>query len=329
MKGKVTKVLLAVCVMCFMTGIAIAQQDYPSKPFECVVPAGAGGGLDGTMRFLTKVLAEEGLVSVPMVVVNKPGGGQGVGLAYLQQRKGDPYTIAAFSVPLLLINLTGQTKLSYKDTTPIARLLCDYAVFAVPKDSPYKSINDVMEALKKDPKSIKVGGSSSPGAADHIQFLVAAKAAGITDLAAIPYVAFQEGFMAALMGGHVDLGSTGFTETLGPMMSGDIRILAYSRPEPFTEGPLANIPTLKQAGIDAEFIYWRGIFGPPAMPDYAVKYLEEKISQVDKTQAWADICQKNGLDRIYLPSKEFKAFLEKQNEEYKDILKSIGFYRGE
>jgi len=102
-------------------------------------------------------------VPVPMPVINKPGGGGWVALAYLQQRKGDPYTVAVYSPPLLLINLTGQTKLSFKDTTPIARLISDYGAFAVPKNSPYQSISEVMEALKKDPKSVKVGGTSSPG----------------------------------------------------------------------------------------------------------------------------------------------------------------------
>lgn len=330
MKGKVIWIMGIVAIALFIGGMAVAQQKYPNKPFEFIAPAGPGGGWDTTIRMVARVLQEEKLVPVPMPVVNKPGGGGGVALAYLQQRKGDPYTVAVYSPPLLLINLTGQTKLSYKDTTPIARLISDYGAFAVPKSSPYRTINDVMNALKKDPKSVKVGGLSSPGSMDHVQFLIAAKAAGIENLAQIPYIAFQEGqHLAALLGGHIDLLSTGLAETEGPMMSGDIRVLAISRPQPYADGPFKGVPTLRQAGIDAEFINWRGLFGPPGMPDYAVKYLEEKLAQMEKTKLWDEICRTNGWDKSFLPSSEFKTFLEKTNEEYKEVLKAIGFYKGE
>lgn len=311
-------------------GMAVAQDNYPSKPFEFIAPAGPGGGWDTTIRMVARVLQEEGLVSVPMPVVNKPGGGGGVALAYLQQRKSDPYTVAVYSPPLLLINLTGQTKLSYKNTAPIARLISDYGAFAVPKNSKYNSISEVMEALKKDPKSVKIGGLSSPGSMDHVQFLIAAKAAGISNLADIPYIAFQEGqHLAALLGGHIDLLSTGLAETQGPMMSGDIKVLAVTRPEPYKDGPFANVPTLRQSGIDAEFINWRGLFGPPDMPEYAVKYLEDKLSQMEKTQMWDEICRTNGWDKSFLPSDQFRMFLDHTNEQYKEVLQAIGFYKGE
>lgn len=330
MRGKAVWIVGIMAFVLFISGMAIAQQNYPSKPFEFIAPAGPGGGWDTTIRMVARVLQEEKLVPVPMPVINKPGGGGGVALAYLQQRKGDPYTVAVYSPPLLLINLTGQTKLSFKDTTPIARLISDYGAFAVPKNSPYQSISEVMEALKKDPKSVKVGGTSSPGSMDHVQFLIAAKAAGITDLDKIVYIAFQEGQqLAALLGGHIDLLSTGLAETQGPMMTGDIKVLAISRPEPYDEGPFANVPTLRQGGVDAEFINWRGLFGPPEMPNYAVKYLEEKLAQLEKTQLWDEICNTNGWDKSFLPAEEFKAFLTKTNEEYKEVLKAIGFYKGE
>lgn len=330
MKSRLMWIVGVLGFVLMISGMAIAQQDYPRKPFEFIAPAGPGGGWDTTIRMVARVLGEEELVPVPMPVVNKPGGGGGVALAYLQQRKGDPYTVAVYSPPLLLINLTGQTRLSFKDTTPIARLISDYGAFAVPKESPYQSIDEVMEAIKKDPKSVKVGGLSSPGSMDHVQFLIAAKAAGITDLAKIPYIAFQEGqHMAALLGGHIDLLSTGLAETQGPMMSGDIRVLAISRPEPYSEGPFANVPTLQQVGIDAEFINWRGLFGPPEMPEYAVEYLQEKLAQMEKTQLWDEICKTNGWDKSFLPAEEFTTFLSETNEQYKEVLKAIGFYKGE
>jgi len=306
------------------------KAEYPTKPFEFVAPAGPGGGWDTTIRMAAKVLGEKEIIEQPMPVINKPGGGGGVGLAYMQEKKGSPYHVVVYSPPLLLINLTGQTQLSYKNLTPLAMLINDFGAFAVPKDSPYRTINDVMEALKKDPKSVKIGGASSPGSMDHIQFLQAAKAAGVKGIKDIQYISFQGGeSLAALMGGHIDLLTSGMAETVGPMLSGDIRVLAITAPERVKEGPMASVPTLKEQGIDTAFINWRGLFGPPEMPDYAVKYLTEALSKMVQTLEWKEICQKNGWTEAYMGPEEFGKFLEKTNEEYKALLQEIGLYKGQ
>jgi Uncharacterized protein conserved in bacteria len=257
--------LSAVILAGLFAGVASAA--YPTRAFECIAPAGPGGGWDTTMRMVTKVLTEKKLVTVPMPVINKPGGGGGVALSYLQKKKGKDETLVVYSPPLLLINLTGSTPLGYKNVTPISMLINDFGAYAVPKNSKYKNIKEVLEAIRKDPKSVKIGGTSAMGSMDHIQFLVAAKAAGVKDLKAIQYIAFQGGEgIAALMGGHIDLLSTGMAETIGPMQSGDIKVLAVSSPTRIKSGPMMTVPTLKESGVNAEFINWRGIFGPEGMP---------------------------------------------------------------
>ncbi len=315
---------LACCLLCGLVGNA-AEKGYPSRAFEFIAPAGPGGGWDTTIRMVARVLGEQRIITQPMPVVNKPGGGGGVALAYLQTKKGDPYEVAVYSPPLLLIRLTGQTELSYKDVTPIARLICDYGAFAVPKNSPYRTLNDVMEALKKNPKSVKIAGTSSPGSMDHIQFLQAAKVAGVTNIRGVQYIPFQGGEgLAALMGGHVDLLTTGMAETVGPMESGDIRVLAITAPERIKQGPMAKVPTLRELGIDTEFVNWRGLFGPPGMPDYAVEYLSNALAQMAQTSQWKEICVKNGWAEAFLSPKEFAKFLETTNEEYKSLLEDVG-----
>lgn len=324
-RSAAVSVLAALFVAVF--AFAATAADYPSKPFEFLAPAGAGGGWDTTIRLVGKALGDLKLVTQPMPVTNKPGGGGAVNLAYIQRKKNDPYVITVYSPPLLLINLTGQTPLGYKNLTPIARLIDDYGAFAVPKNSPYNSMMDVVEAIKKDPKSVKVGGTSSAGSMDHVQFLQAMRAAGVTALKEIPFISLQEGSMASLMGGHIDLLSTGMAETVGALESGDIKVLAISAPERVKSGPLAAVPTLKEAGIDTVFINWRGLFGAPNMGDEARDYMANVLKQMSESQEWLDICEKNGWEPVYAGPEEFAKFLDQTNEEYKVILDEIGFLK--
>lgn len=321
---KVALFLMTMVLLAFAAGVAMAA-DYPSKNFECIAPAGPGGGWDTTMRMVAKVLTEKGIVKTAMPVVNKPGGGGGVALTYMQRKKGDPYSLVVYSPPLILINLTGQSKLGYKNVTPISMLINDFGAFAVPKNSPYSSIDDLFAALKKDPKSVKIGGTSSMGSMDHVQFMVAAKAAGVEDLTALQYIAFQGGEgLAALMGAHIDVLSTGMAELVGPKESGDIKVLAVTAPKRIPTGPLSDVPTLKEKGIDAEYVNWRGIFGAPGMPEAERKFMEDALKQMAGTPEWKEICARNGWVEAYMNHDDFGKFLDRVNEDNKTVLEELG-----
>ncbi|MFZ5969640.1 MAG: tripartite tricarboxylate transporter substrate binding protein [Bacillota bacterium] len=299
--------------------------DYPKRPMEFIAPGGAGGGWDLTIRTVAKTLGDAKLVSVPMPVTNKPGGGGGVTLAYLEEKKGSDSIVSVYSPPLLLINLNGSTPLSYKNTTPLARLITDYGAFAVAKDSKYKTINEVMDALKADPKSVKIGGNSAAGSMDHIQFLLIAKAAGVEKINEIDYIAFQDGSGAAqVMGGHIDLLSTGMGDVRSLAESGEMRILASTASERVGTGVLAEVPTVKEQGIDATFENWRGLFAAPDMPDYAVKYWQDTLAKMVETPEWKKALETNGWDDAYMNGDDFEKFLEETNESYKAILSEIG-----
>jgi putative tricarboxylic transport membrane protein len=302
--------------------------EYPKNAMEFIAPGGAGGGWDLTIRTVSKVLEDTELVSVPMPITNKPGGGGGVNLAYMQAKKDSDNLIAVYSPPIILINLNGSTEFSYKDTTPLAGLISDYAAFAVNKDSKYKNINEVMDALKKDPKSVKIGGNSSAGSMDHIQFLIIAKAAGVKNIKDIDYVSFQDGGAAAqVLGGHIDLLTTGISDVAQLAESGKLRVLAQTADKRIGEGVVAEIPTCKEQGIDATFTNWRGLFAPKEMPDYAVKYWQETLGKMVETPEWIAACKTNGWDQTYLNTADFNTFLDKTNEDYKSILEEIGMLK--
>ncbi|ADO82079.1 Bug family tripartite tricarboxylate transporter substrate binding protein [Ilyobacter polytropus] len=301
---------------------------YPSKPMNFVAPGGAGGGWDTTIRTVAKTLKDTKLVNVPMPVTNKPGGGGGVALAYLQELEGDDKTISVYSPPLLLIHLNGSSKLSYKDVTPIARLITDYGAFVVKKGSKYNNIGEIMDALKKDPKSVKFGGNSSAGSMDHIQFLMIAKAAGVKNIRDIDYISYQNNEGAAqLLGGHIDLLSTGLGDVSALLESGQLVGLAQTADERVGDGALADIPTCKESGIDAVFYNWRGLFGAPDMPEEALTYWEDTLAKMVETPEWDEAVKKNGWSKSFANSADFDAFLEKTNEEYKEILADIGMLK--
>ncbi|QXO18874.1 MULTISPECIES: tripartite tricarboxylate transporter substrate binding protein [Vibrio] len=301
-----------------------SANDYPPRTVNMVAPAGAGGGWDLTIRTVAKTLKDENLVSSNLPVINRPGGGGAVNLTFMQTQKGKGDLISVYSPPILLTNLTGMTPYSYKDTTPLARLISDYAAFVVPQDSPYTSINQVMDALKKDPKSIKIGGISTAGSMDHIQFLLVAKAAGVKDLRDIDYVSFQDGgVVAQVLGGHIDLISTGLGDVAGLLESGKLRALAQTADKRIGEGAMAKIPTVKEQGIDVTFENWRGLFGPKDMPKEAVDYWRDALQKMTETAEWKAAMKRNGWEAAYQDQAEFEQFLSATNEQYKTLIQEV------
>jgi len=312
--------------------MATGQQDgsgeksvqYPKGNFDFVAPGGAGGGWDLTIRTTAKVLKDTKLVKFPMPVRNNPGAGGSVHLASLQEKEGNDKIITVYSSPLILTKLAGTTDLDYNNVTPLANLIADYAVFVVRADSPYNSMADVMNSLKDDIKSVKVGGNSSAGSMDHLQFLLMAKASGIGELNTIDYISFDDSGAAQILGGHIDLFSSGLSEVQALIESGDLKALGQTADHRVGEGIVAEIPTCMEQGIDATFVNWRGIFGPPNMPEYAVEYWRNTLKEMIATPEWAAARKTNGWDDAYLDAPEFATFLEKADADYREILSDIG-----
>ena len=328
MMKRMAAVLLALCVATsalFAAGQGEqGGQEYPRKALDFVAPGGAGGGWDLTIRTVALTLRDSGLVNVPMPVRNNPGAGGSVHLASLQEKPDSDSTVTVYSPPLLLTKLSGTTDLNHKDVTPLARLIADYAVFVVRADSPYQTMTDVMDALKDDIKSVKIGGISSAGSMDHLQFLIMAKASGVTDLRQVDYVSFDDSGAAMVLGGHIDVYSTGLSEVKGLIESGDLRALAQTAPHRVGEGIIAEIPTCLEQGINETFVNWRGLFGAPQMPDYAVAYWRETLAKMVATPEWAAAREKNGWDDAYMDAVQFETFLDEVNEDYSSILAEIG-----
>ncbi len=309
-------------------GLTSAGPAFPDKPVEFIAPAGAGGGWDLTCRMSVRALSEEKLLGQPVTVTNMPGGSGAVAIAHVvTRRKGDPYTLIAFSPALSLTIVNKNTPYSYSDVTPIAALTSDFGVLLVRKDSTINNLRTLMEVLKRDPNVGVVAGGSAPGSLDHIIFAKAARAAGVDPLK-VRYIPFQGGgeAMAALLGGSASVLTTGASEVTAQLEAGTVRVLAIFS-EKRLGGVFAAVPTAIEQGYNVTFPIWRGFYGPPEMPAAAVKFWEETLVKMSTTGAWAKVLQETKWFSFVLTGDQFRRFLADDTKNYETLLRELGFVR--
>ncbi|MFD1337250.1 tripartite tricarboxylate transporter substrate binding protein [Oceanobacillus iheyensis] len=319
-------ILLAGCSLPVQSGSVNDQGEWvPDRSIEIIAPAAAGGGWDTTARMLARTIDEEQLADESFGVVNKPGGGGAVAWSYIHKRN-DPHNIFVSSPPLHFVYLNGQSPFGYEDFTPIANLIADYGAFAVREDAKWDTLDELFADMREDPESVTVVGVSSPGSMDHIQFMMFADKAGV-DIKKIRYVSDQDGGgMTSVLNGSVDVISTGVMDAVDQARAGKMKILGITAPERL-EGDefLETLPTAKEQGIDAEFIVWRGMFGPPDMTDEQLAYYEQAFQKVSESEAFAEVRDMYGWDEQFMNSEEFQVFLDEQYVELEKILKDLGF----
>ncbi len=302
---------------------ALHAADYPAKTVEMVAAGSPGGGLDLVARSLDITLREEKLFKGNLAIKNMGGAGGNLAKSYINQKKGDPHFLYIESNRIYVNRLVGTTNLTYTDVTPLARLVTEYLVWAVLADSPYKSAKDVLAKLKADPSSVIFGVGTVPSN-DQMNILRPAMAQGI-DPKQIKIVTFKSGgdLMIQLLGGHVPVISTGLSEAIEQAKAGKVRLIAISAPRAVA-GDFSTVPTWRSMGIDLEILHWRGLFAPPGMPADAVKYWDQTLSRMVKTDTWKKILEKYQWFDAYANSATFRKDLEQESKAYTTILTQLG-----
>ncbi len=304
-----------------VSGSAVAE-DLPSN-LHFLVPGGAGGGWDGTARGTGEALTGAELIESASYE-NMSGGGGGVAIAHLIEtadRQGD--TLMVNSTPIIIRSLTGVFPQSFRDLTPIAAVIADYAAFVVAADSEFESWDDVLAAYREDPDSVKIGGGSVRGGMDHLVAALAFQAAG-EDPLAVAYVAYDAGgdALAGLLTGETQLLSTGIGEALGQMEAGQVRILVMTGDERIPEAP--DVPTLQELGYDVSFANWRGFFGAPGLSDERADAYAAVLGEMYDTEAWETVRARNGWTNFFRPRAEFVEFLEENEQVIGDMMRQLG-----
>ncbi|HWM57928.1 MAG TPA: tripartite tricarboxylate transporter substrate binding protein [Pseudonocardia sp.] len=291
------------------------------RGLSILVPNAPGGGYDITARTAAKAMEDSG-VTGSIEVFNLPGAGGTVGLGRTVNSSGDDRLVMSMGLGVVGSVFTNSSPATLSDVTPIARLTQETEVVVVGKDSPLRTIEELIATWKANPAALPVGGGSSPGGPDHLAPMLMAEAIGIAPRD-VNYVSYDGGgeLLAAVLGSKVGFGVSGLGEYADQIASGGLRVLAV------TGGQRAagvDAPTLREAGVDVEFTNWRGIVAPPDLDEQGRAELVGAFTALHDTPEWRDALTRNGWDDAFLPAEDFGAFLTSENERVAGVLRGLG-----
>jgi putative tricarboxylic transport membrane protein len=298
-----------------------AADGRPVSQLKILVGTAPGGGFDLTARAAGQA-AKDADLARNVQVTNLEGAGGTVALSKLVNDKGDAEQLQLMGLGVVGAVISNQSGATLADTTPIARLTQESDIIVVKADSEYRTLDDLVAAWKADPGKFPIGSGSSPGGPDHLATMFTAKAGGI-DPKQVNHVAYDGGgeLLTSVLGGQVEAGVTGVSEVTQQLEAGDLRALAVTGAERI-DG--IDAPTLKEAGLDAEMVNWRGLAAPPGLSAEDKQALVDFATQLRDSPEWKAVLEKNGWTDAFLAGDEFKAFVDSENTRVSDVLNEMG-----
>jgi putative tricarboxylic transport membrane protein len=258
------------------------------------------------------------------------GGGGGVAYAEVVNKRGgdNNLIVAASSATATRLAQGAYPGNTIDQVRWLGSIGADYGIIAVAKNSSINTLTELLDQIKKDPKSITVAGGSAVGGWDHLKVLIAAKKYGINDVRSIKYVSFDGGGDAVtqLLAGTVQAFTGDVSEAKGFVDSGDIKVLAVLSAERLP-GEFSSFPTAKEQGVDAIGANWRGFYVPGNMSNDAYNYWANAISTMYDTPQWKETMGQNGLAPLDLSGDEFQKFVAESVQSIQDLSKEIGLIK--
>ncbi|MET0743823.1 MAG: tripartite tricarboxylate transporter substrate-binding protein [Microvirga sp.] len=304
--------------------LGLATSAMAQSELKLMAPAAPGGGWDQTARTMQQAFTQSGIAK-SVQVTNVPGAGGSIGIAqFVNGAKGDPGQLMVMGYVMVGALLTNNSPVTLTQTTPIARLTAEYEAFVVPANSPIKNAKDLAAAVKADPAKVTWAGGSA-GGVDHIAAALFAKAAG-ADPTKINYIPFSGGgeALAAILGGKVTAGISGYGEFESQIKSGKLRLIGLTSP---TKTPNVDVPSIKEQGIDLEIANWRAVVAPPGLTPEQTKTLTETVDKLAKSKEWQDALKAKGWDDAYMSGEAFAKYLANEQTKTKEVLTSVGLVK--
>jgi putative tricarboxylic transport membrane protein len=313
--------LAACCLALAACGVTRGGDEPGNRRLRMMIPNSPGGGYDQTGRAAVHVMETEDITG-RFEITNVIGASGTVAMQRLLNEKGADDLMMTMGLGVVGAVYTNDSEARVTDATPLAQLIEEQEGILVPADSPYESIDDLLEAWKEDPGSVTVGGGSTAGGPDHLFPMQLAAAVGI-DPNDVKYISYDGGgpLTTALLGSKIDVGTSGLAEFEGQIADGSLRVLAVSGEERLDS---VEAPTLKESGVDLVFTNWRGIFAPPGITEETREELTDLLVEMRETGAWQDALETNGWIDAFKTGDDFGSFLTEQETRVEDTLKELG-----
>ena len=308
-----------------LTAFAIATpvhaQGYPSRPITLIVPWAAGGGTDATARIIGSLLEKE--LGQPVNVINRVGGSGVVGHAAIASAAPDGYTIGLATVEIGMMHWQGLTELTGASYTPLALVNADPAGVQVRSDAPYKTISDLLAAIKANPGKLKASGTGQ-GGIWHLAIAGLLRDQKI-DPASVPWVPSNGAApgLQDMVAGGVDIAPCSLPEARALIDAGKVKSLVIMNDKPSTLYP--NVPTLKAAiGSDWTMGAWRGMVAPKGIPPEARDKLAVALQKIVASKDYTEFMSSRGYGVIYAGPDDFAKFMAKSDSELGATMKAVG-----
>ena len=285
----------------------------------------AGSSQDRTGRVLQKIWQDTNALGVTSTVVNREGGGGQLAWTFTSQHPGDAHYLQVASPTVITAQVTGQSRFTFADFTPLALLGSQYLAAAVAAGSPIASGRDLIERLKRDPYTLSLGVNSAGSALHIMAGLLVRAAGGDPKKAKIPVFQGAE-LMTAGIGGHVDCIVTVASNIQPHAEAGKLRVLGVAAPKRLS-GPLASVPTWKEQGLDLVVSNWAGVFGPKGLTPQQIAFWERAISAAMATADWKAFIETNQWGAEYLNSEDYTRFLRAEDAKLRAALTDLGLAR--
>ncbi|MEA2871915.1 MAG: putative tricarboxylic transport rane protein [Hyphomicrobiales bacterium] len=301
----------------------------PTRPVEFIVPAGTGGGADQMARVIQGIVTKHKLMNQSMVVINKSGGAGGEGFLDMKGSKGNPHKLVITLSNLFTTPLGTGIPFSWKDLTPVAMMALDEFILWVPADTPYKTAQDYIAAVKAASGTMKMGGTGSKQE-DQIITVAIEKVTG----GKFTYIPYKGGGEVAvqLVGKHVNSTVNNPIEAVAQWRAGQLRPLCVfdDKTLPYKDkiaGDMAwgDIPTCKSQGLDIEYLMLRGVFMTPgATPDQVAFYVD-LLKKVRETPEWKQLMQDGAFNQTFMSGDEYAKWVANEENRHRDLMKEAGF----
>ena len=302
-------------------GHAAVAQNYPSRPITMVVPWGAGGGTDATARIVAAMMEKE--MGQPVNVVNRTGGNGVVGHSAIASAPADGYTLGMITVEISMMHWAGLTDLKPSNYTPLALMNIDPAAVTVRADSPYKTVNDLLAAIKANPGKFKASGTGQ-GGIWHLALAGMLKDQKM-EISAAPWVPSNGAAPAMndLAAGGIEFVTCSLPESRALIDAGKARPLTIMANQP--SGLYPNVPTLKTAtGSNWAIGAWRGIAGPKGLPADVQAKIGAVLKKIYDSPDYQGFMQQRGFGVVYADAKGFEQFMAKGDADMGTVMKSLG-----